>query len=162
MGPAPVAAGGYGLGAPSGARDAFVQQAEEIAGRLGTGFLGLTTRLSAMFSQLTLADLFPRFGDAEAPVTSDVPLYGRVSVRLGANGDVQDANVRLDLGAGTINFVQSRDSILLDEATIKLRWDMLPAADRDKKGGEAISTGFDFLVLGEDGRIRTGYQFIEA
>ena len=41
--------------------------------------------------------------------------------------------------------------------TIKLRWEMLPAA-----GGEAISIGFDFLVLGEDGRIRTGYQFIES
>jgi len=25
-----------------------------------------------------------------------------------------------------------------------------------------ISVGFDFLVLGRDGRIRAGYQFIEA
>jgi hypothetical protein len=25
-----------------------------------------------------------------------------------------------------------------------------------------ISIGFDFMVLGDDGRIRTGYQFIEA
>jgi hypothetical protein len=41
--------------------------------------------------------------------------------------------------------------------TVKLRWEMLPAA-----GGEVISIGFDFLVLGDDGRIRTGYQFIEA
>ena len=41
--------------------------------------------------------------------------------------------------------------------TIKLRWEMLPAA-----GGEVISVGFDFLVLGDDGRISTGYQFIEA
>ena len=41
--------------------------------------------------------------------------------------------------------------------TIKLRCEMVPAA-----GGTAISIGFDFLVLGEDGRIRTGYQFIEA
>jgi len=41
--------------------------------------------------------------------------------------------------------------------TVKLRWEMLPAA-----GGEVISVGFDFLVLGGDGRIRTGYQFIEA
>ena len=39
---------------------------------------------------------------------------------------------------------------------------MLPAGDRHKKGGEVISIGFDFLVLGSDGRIRTGYQFIEA
>jgi len=41
--------------------------------------------------------------------------------------------------------------------TVKLRWAMLPAA-----GGDVVSVGFDFLVLGGDGRIRTGYQFIEA
>jgi hypothetical protein len=41
--------------------------------------------------------------------------------------------------------------------TVKLRWEMLPAA-----GGDIVSVGFDFLVLGGDGRIRTGYQFIEA
>jgi len=41
--------------------------------------------------------------------------------------------------------------------TIKLRWEMLPAS-----GGPVISIGFDFMVLGDDGRIRTGYQFIEA
>ena len=41
--------------------------------------------------------------------------------------------------------------------TVKLRWEMRPAA-----GGAVISVGFDFLVLGGDGRIRTGYQFIEA
>jgi len=41
--------------------------------------------------------------------------------------------------------------------TIKLRWEMLPAG-----GGDAVSVGLDLLVLGEDGRIRTGYQFIEA
>jgi hypothetical protein len=43
------------------------------------------------------------------------------------------------------------------EKWIKLRWEMLPAG-----GGEVISIGFDFLMLGEDGRISTGYQFIEA
>ena len=41
--------------------------------------------------------------------------------------------------------------------TLKLRWEMLPAS-----GGDVISIGLDFLVLGGDGRIRTGYQFIEA
>ena len=45
--------------------------------------------------------------------------------------------------------------------TIKLRWEMLPA-NAAGRGGEVISVGFDFLVLGGDGRIRTGYQFIEA
>ena len=50
-----------------------------------------------------------------------------------------------------------RDGVDGHHGTIKLRWEMLPAS-----GGEVISIGFDFLVLAEDGRIRTGYQFIEA
>jgi len=41
--------------------------------------------------------------------------------------------------------------------TVKLRWELVSA-----KGGGAISTGLDFLVLGDDGRIRTGYQFVET
>lgn len=55
-----------------------------------------------------------------------------------------------------------RDGVDGHHGTIKLRWDMVPATDNEKGRGEAISTGFDFLVLGDDGRIRTGYQFIEA
>ena len=50
-----------------------------------------------------------------------------------------------------------RDGVDGHHGTIKLRWEMLPAS-----GGEVISIGFDFLVLGGDGRIRSGYQFIEA
>ena len=50
-----------------------------------------------------------------------------------------------------------RDGVDGHHGAIKLRWEMLPAA-----GGEVISVGFDFLVLGGDGRVRTGYQFIEA
>ena len=50
-----------------------------------------------------------------------------------------------------------RDGVDGHHGTIKLRWEMLPAA-----GGAVVSVGFDFLVLGGDGRIRTGYQFIEA
>jgi len=55
------------------------------------------------------------------------------------------------------NVFRLRDGVDGHHGTIKLRWEMLPAA-----GGEAISVGFDFLLLGDDGRIRTGYQFIEA
>jgi hypothetical protein len=55
------------------------------------------------------------------------------------------------------NVFRLRDGVDGHHRTIKLRWEMLPAA-----GGEVISIGFDFLVLGDDGRIRTGYQFIEA
>src|SRR5579871_2807908 len=55
------------------------------------------------------------------------------------------------------NIFRLRDGVDGHHDTIKLRWEMLPAA-----GGEVISIGFDFLVLGDDGRIRTGYQFIEV
>ena len=55
------------------------------------------------------------------------------------------------------NIFRLRDGVDGHHDTIKLRWEMLPAG-----GGDVISVGFDFLVLGEDGRIRTGYQFIEA
>ncbi len=55
------------------------------------------------------------------------------------------------------NVFRLRDGVDGHHDTIKLRWQMLPAA-----GGEVISIGFDFLVLGPDGRIRTGYQFIEV
>jgi hypothetical protein len=55
------------------------------------------------------------------------------------------------------NVFRLRDGVDGHHGTIKLRWEMLPVA-----GGEVVSIGFDFLVLGDDGRIRTGYQFIEA
>ena len=55
------------------------------------------------------------------------------------------------------NIFRLRDGVDGHHGTIKLRWEMLPAG-----GGEVISVGFDFLVLGEDGRIATGYQFIES
>jgi len=55
------------------------------------------------------------------------------------------------------NVFRLRDGVDGHHNTIKLRLEMLPAAS-----GEVISIGFDFLVLGDDGRIRTGYQFIEA
>ena len=55
------------------------------------------------------------------------------------------------------NVFRLRDGVDGHHGTIKLRWNMLPAA-----GGEVVSVGFDFLVLGGDGRIRTGYQFIES
>lgn len=59
------------------------------------------------------------------------------------------------------NVFRLRDGVDGHHGTIKLRWEMLP---RNIAGGdgEVISIGFDFLILGGDGRIRTGYQFIEA
>ena len=50
-----------------------------------------------------------------------------------------------------------RDGVDGHHGTLKLRREMLLASV-----GEVISIGLDFLVLGGDGRIRTGYRFIEA
>jgi hypothetical protein len=80
--------------------------------------------MSAVFSQLTLADILPRLGDSEGPVTADIPLYGRASIRYDSAGNVEDASVRLDVGAGVFRFAEGRETVLLDEATVKLRWDV--------------------------------------
>jgi hypothetical protein len=80
--------------------------------------------LSAVFSQLTLADILPKLGDSEGPVTADIPLYGRASIRYDSAGKVEDAAVRLDVGAGVFRFSEGRETVLLDEATVKLRWDV--------------------------------------
>lgn len=80
--------------------------------------------LSAVFSQLTLADILPRLGGRRSRVASDIPLYGRATVRYNSEGGVDDATVRLDFGAGVIRFAEGRESVSLDEATVKLRWDV--------------------------------------
>lgn len=41
--------------------------------------------------------------------------------------------------------------------TVRFNWEMVRTAT-----GEVDSVGFDFLTLGEDGRIRTDHQFIES
>jgi hypothetical protein len=79
--------------------------------------------LSVVFSQLTLADILPNLGDRNNSVTADIPLYGRATVRYDRDGEVADAAVRLDFGAGVYRFSEGNESILLDEATVKLRWD---------------------------------------
>jgi len=60
------------------------------------------------------------------------------------------------------NVFRLRDGVDGHHDTIKLRWEMLPANGRQEGGSDVVSIGFDFLVLGGDGRIRTGYQFIES
>jgi hypothetical protein len=80
--------------------------------------------LSLSFSQLTIADIEPNFGRPESLITSDIPLFGRASVRLGANGDVKDAQLRFDLGAGQFVSGFGKDTVLLDEATIRVHWDV--------------------------------------
>jgi len=80
--------------------------------------------LSVLFSQLTVADVLPGLGDPNSPIVADIPLYGRAHVSFDKDGAIQDADARLDLGAGIIKFVKERSSVLLDEATVKLRWDI--------------------------------------
>jgi hypothetical protein len=40
---------------------------------------------------------------------------------------------------------------------VKFRWEMIPAG-----GGDVAAVGLEVLVLDDDGRIRTDFQFIEA
>jgi hypothetical protein len=80
--------------------------------------------VSAVFSQLTMADLFPKLGEETSSVSADIPLYGRGSIHFAADGTIAEANVRLDVGAGIIRFGDTRETMLLDEATVKLRWDL--------------------------------------
>lgn len=81
--------------------------------------------MSVVFSQLTLADILPRLGDRKrSPVTADIPLYGRATVHYDIDGTIEDATVRLDFGAGIFRFAKGRESVRLDEATVKLRWDV--------------------------------------
>jgi hypothetical protein len=39
---------------------------------------------------------------------------------------------------------------------VRFNWEMVPTA-----GGAPAAVGFDFLVLGDDGRIRLDYQFLD-
>jgi hypothetical protein len=50
-----------------------------------------------------------------------------------------------------------RDNVDRLRNVVKFNWEMVPIA-----GGEAAATGLEILVLGEDGRIMTDYQFIEG
>lgn len=82
-------------------------------------------RLSADFSELTLADVVPQYGDSASLFKTDIPLYGRGYILFATDGTVKDASMRLDLGAGIMRFGElMTETVLLDEATIKLRWDL--------------------------------------
>lgn len=48
------------------------------------------------------------------------------------------------------------DNVDSHHDTVKFNWLMIPAA-----GGDVSAVGFDFFVLGKDGRIQADYQFIE-
>ena len=48
------------------------------------------------------------------------------------------------------------DNVDSHHGTVKFNWAMRPA-----NGGDAVTIGFEFLLLDADGRIRVDYQFIE-
>ncbi len=83
--------------------------------------------LSASFSQLTLADVASLVGADSAP-SSDIPLYGSANVVLASDGAIKDASARLDVGAGVFRLGDGEEAILLDEASIRARWDRAEAA----------------------------------
>ncbi|MCB1487099.1 MAG: hypothetical protein KDJ88_06535 [Bauldia sp.] len=80
-------------------------------------------QISGVFSQLTLADLFPQFG-GDSATSADIPLYGRANIDFAGDGAIEAAMLRLDVGAGVFTTGSEDASVLLDEATIKLDWDV--------------------------------------
>ena len=80
--------------------------------------------LSAEFGQLTIADIFPDLNAQTSQVTADIPLFGHATAHFARDGKVVEASVKLDVGAGTITFGDTRETMLLDEASLLLRWDI--------------------------------------
>jgi hypothetical protein len=81
--------------------------------------------LSAEFQQVTIADLFPELGAATSEVTAaDIPLFARATAHFAADGSIEEASTQLDVGAGTITFGEQREKMHLDEASLKIRWDI--------------------------------------
>lgn len=84
--------------------------------------------VSVEFSQLTLADVIPAFGDDKGLFVADMPLYGRATMNIDAGGEIEDASAHLDVGAGVLRFREDltakQEHVLLDGATIRLHWDI--------------------------------------
>ncbi len=84
--------------------------------------------LSMEFSQLTMADVIPAFGDDKGLFVADMPLYGRAVMHISAAGDIEDASAHFDVGAGVLRFREDltakQESVLLDGATVRMHWDI--------------------------------------
>jgi hypothetical protein len=59
------------------------------------------------------------------------------------------------IAPGGYDFIGPKDLARLQNV-VKFRWEMVP-----KGGGEVAGAGLEILILGNDGRIRLDYQFIE-
>jgi hypothetical protein len=73
----------------------------------------------------------------------------------------QDIEARVaasyDKWVATEGFVfRSLGNVSAHHDAIRFNWEMVPVA-----GGDAASLGFEFIILGDDGRIRLLYQFID-
>ncbi|MCP4382990.1 MAG: hypothetical protein GY798_16475 [Hyphomicrobiales bacterium] len=78
-------------------------------------------RVTAGFSQVALADLFVELsGDP----SSDLPLFGDAAFGFTDEGALNSAALRLDVGAGFVSIGESNEPVLLDEATLGVRWDL--------------------------------------
>ncbi|MCC6983809.1 MAG: hypothetical protein IT535_11105 [Bauldia sp.] len=102
---------------------------------------------SVGLSQISLGDFLWNFADPNSAFSSDVPLYGRAMVRLAPDGAVRDANLRIDLGEGTMRFRSAQNPLPVDEATLKLRWDV---------ANEAIIIEPSTLFMGDTRAVFTG------
>lgn len=60
------------------------------------------------------------------------------------------------VGSGAFSF-RPRDNADRLHNVVKFSWEMVPAG-----GGDVAGTGLEILILNEDGRIKTDYQFIEG
>lgn len=84
---------------------------------------GAGHEMTAVFSELTLADLLPGLG-GQGPVEADVPLYGRASFGFDSAGNISFADAWLDMGAGVVSYAGGHETLHLDEASVRLRWDV--------------------------------------
>lgn len=102
---------------------------------------------SVNLSQISLGDFLWSVADPNSAFSSDAPLYGRAMVRIGNDGAVRAANLRLDLGAGTMRFRSAFNPLPVDEATLRLRWDV---------AGERIVIEPSTLFMGDTQAVFTG------
>jgi len=75
--------------------------------------------LSAGVAEITLADIAPSLAASSA---AEIPLFASLDVVVDARG-MRDATLRLDAGAGVLDFGTPDEAVLLDEATLRARWD---------------------------------------
>jgi hypothetical protein len=106
--------------------------------------------ISMSVSELTPGDIFPDLVVADGSASLDTPLYLSAEFVLGGTG-IRGASGRLDVGAGVFRYGDSGESILLDEASIRARWDIASGQIVvDPSSIHIGSTGGSFTGLVQD------------